>query len=522
MIGAHSRRLARSDAHPESRAESCIPDGRMSRDRLRILFVASEVEPFAKTGGLADVAGALPKVLEALGHDVRVFMPRYRGVERVSGGGLRTVVPRLDVPVGDRMVEGAVVEGRMGKAVPVYFLAQDRYYDRPGLYGTPDGDYPDNCERFVFFCRAALAALPALDWTPQVIHAHDWQTGLIPVYLETLFRDAPAYRDVATVFTVHNLAYQGQFWHYDLPLTGLGWDLFTPAGIEFYGKINFLKGGLVFSDRLTTVSPTYAREIQTPEFGERLDGVLRERADDLIGILNGIDYEAWNPATDAEIPKRFGPDDLEGKTACKIGLREEMGLRDPGRPAPVFGMVGRLADQKGLDLVAAVVPTIIAAGGQFVLLGTGDERYEREFTELARAHPGAVAVKIGFNASLARRIYAGADCFLMPSRYEPCGLGQLIALRYATIPIVRRTGGLADTIREWDGTPGTGTGFLFDALTHDACRGAVRRALAAYAQPAAWARLMRNGMAEDFSWEASAEKYVSCYRKAVKKARRHA
>ncbi|MBI4012870.1 MAG: glycogen synthase GlgA [Candidatus Rokubacteria bacterium] len=493
----------------------------MSRDRLRILCVASEVEPFAKTGGLADVTGALPRALEALGHDVRVILPRYRGVERAAGT-LRPVLPRVEVPIGGKIVEGAVLEGRTGKAIPVYFLAQDAYYDRPALYTTPEGDYSDNCERFVFFCRAVLTALPQLDWMPQVIHAHDWQTGLVPVYLETLYRDVPAYRDVATVFTIHNLAYQGLFWHYDLPMTGLGWDLFTPAGIEFYGKMNLLKGGLVFADVLTTVSPTYANEIQTPEFGEGLEGVLRERSADLVGILNGIDYELWNPATDPDIPKRYGPDDLDGKAACRAALREEMGLVEPSRPAPLVGVVGRLADQKGLDLVAAAVPSIVAAGGQFVLLGTGDERYEREFAELARAHPAAVAVKIGFNAGLAHRIYAGSDLFLMPSRYEPCGLGQLISLRYGTIPIVRRTGGLADTIREWDGAAGSGTGFLFDAHTPEACRAAVRRALEAYGQPAAWSRLVRNGMAEDFSWEASAEKYVGCYRKALKKARRHA
>ncbi|MBI3454456.1 MAG: glycogen synthase GlgA [Candidatus Rokubacteria bacterium] len=493
----------------------------MSRDRLRILFVASEVEPFAKTGGLADVAGALPKALEALGHDVRVVMPKYRGVEHAAGS-LRPVLSRLEVPIGPQAVEGAVLEGRMGTAVPVYFLAQDRYYDRPALYTTAEGDYPDNCERFVFFCRAVLAALPRLDWMPHVIHGHDWQTGLIPVYLETVYRDAVGYRDIASVFTIHNLAYQGLFWHYDLPMTGLGWDLFTPAGIEFYGKISLLKGGLVFADLLTTVSPTYAKEIQTPEYGERLDGVLRERAADLVGILNGLDYEAWNPATDVEIPKRFGPDDLDGKGVCKAALREELGLPDPGRPAPLVGVVGRLADQKGLDLVAAAVPAILAAGGQLVLLGAGDEAYEREFTELAQKYPAAVAVKIGFDAGLARRIYAGADGFLMPSRYEPCGLGQLIALRYGTIPIVRRTGGLADTIREWDEASGTGTGFVFEALTPEACRAAVARALRAYGHPAAWQRLIRNAMAEDFSWEASAEKYVSCYRRAMKTARRHA
>ncbi len=493
----------------------------MSRERLRILFVASEVEPFAKTGGLADVTGALPKALEALGHDVRIIMPKYHGVERAAGL-LQPVLPRVEVPIGGRTVEGAVLEGRTGRAIPVYFLAQDGYYDRPSLYTTPEGDYPDNCERFVFFCRAVMEALPQLDWMPQVIHAHDWQTGLVPVYCETLYRDTGPVREVATVFTIHNLAYQGLFWHYDLPMTGLGWDLFTPAGIEFYGKINLLKGGLVFADLLTTVSPTYAKEIQTPEYGEGLDGVLRERGADLLGILNGLDYEAWNPATDGDIPKRYAADDLEGKATCKAALREEMGLPDPGRRAPLVGIVTRLVDQKGLDLAAAAVPAIVEAGGQFVLLGAGDERYEREFTELARAHPAAVSVKLGFNAGLARRIYAGADVFLMPSRYEPCGLGQLIALRYGTIPVVRRTGGLADTIREWEPESGSGTGFVFEPLDPEACRAAVRRALAAYARPAVWPRLVQNAMAEDFSWEASAEKYVGCYRKALKKARRHA
>ncbi len=493
----------------------------MPRDRLRILIVAPEAEPFAKTGGLADVVGALPKALATLGHDVRVCLPKYRGVERTAGA-LQPAVSHVSVPIRDRAVDGVLLEGRMGSAIPVYFLAQDHYYDRPALYTTPEGDYPDNCERFTFFCRAVLTALPDLGWTPQVIHAHDWQTGLIPVYLETLFRDEAAYRDMATVFTIHNLAYQGLFWHYDLPMTGLGWDLFTPAGVEFYGHISFLKGGLVFSDLLTTVSPTYAAEIRTPAYGEGLDGVLRERSAELTGILNGIDAEAWNPATDPEIPKRFGPGDLDGKAVCAAGLREETGLAAPARRVPLVGVVSRLADQKGLDLVADAVPALVEAGGQLVLLGAGDERYERQFAELARAYPGAVAVKLGFNASLARRIYAGADLFLMPSRYEPCGLGQLLALRYGTIPVVRRTGGLADTVREWTGVGGAGTGFTFDAPEPAACRAALAKALATYGDPLAWRRLVTNAMAEDFSWEASAEVYVSCYRKAIKKARRHA
>jgi starch synthase len=487
-----------------------------ARERLRILYVAAEVAPFAKTGGLADVAGALPQALARLGHDVRVVMPRHRGVE-ATAGALRVAVPRLAVSVGGRIVEGSLLEGRLGDGVPVYFVVQDGYYDRPALYGARD-----DCERYVFFCRSVLEALPSLGWMPQVVHANDWQAGLIPVYLETLYRDMPAYADVATVFTVHNLAYQGVFWHYDLPMTGLGWDLFTPAGIEFYGHLSLLKGGLVFADLLTTVSPTYAREIQTPAFGERMDGVLRERSADLVGILNGLDVTAWNPATDPDIPKRFDRDDPGGKATCTAALRDEMGLPDSGRRTPLVGVVSRLAAQKGLDLVAGSVPAIRAAGGQLVVLGSGEAPLERLLGQLARAHPESVAVRIGFDDRVARRIYAGADLFLMPSRYEPCGLGQLIALRYGTVPVVRRTGGLADTVRPWDRTTGDGTGFLFDELSADACAGALTRAFDAHADPAAWRRLVANGMAADFSWDASAESYLTCYRRAIRKARRHA
>ena len=487
-----------------------------ARERLRVLYVASEVAPFAKTGGLADVAGALPPALARLGHDVRVIMPLHRGAVAAAAGPLRVVVPRISVPIGDRTVDAALLEGLLGDRVPVYFVAHDGYYDRPALYGAPD-----DCERFVFFCRSVMTALPALGWMPQVVHTNDWQTGLIPVYLETLYRDVPAYADVATIFTVHNLAYQGVFWHYDLPLTGLGWDLFTPAGLEFYGHLSLLKGGLVFADMLTTVSPTYAREIQTPDFGHRMDGILRERSTDLVGIPNGLDVALWNPMTDPDIPKRYDRDDPSGKATCTATLRDELALPDSGRRTPLVGVVSRLAAQKGIDLVAGAVPAVRAAGAQLVVLGTGEEHLERRLGELARAHPKSVAVRIGFDDRLARRIYAGADLFLMPSRYEPCGLGQLIALRYGTVPVVRRTGGLADTVRAWDEASGAGTGFLFDELSAEACAAALMRALAAHADPAAWRRLVANAMAADFSWDTSAESYVTCYRRAIKKARRH-
>ncbi|MFQ5827550.1 MAG: glycogen synthase GlgA [Candidatus Methylomirabilia bacterium] len=481
---------------------------------MRILLIASEVEPFAKTGGLGDVAGALPKALEVLGHDVRVLMPKHRGIER-HAPTLTPVLSRVQVPIADRQVEGALLEGRMGRKIPVYFLVNDHYYDRDGLYTTPDGDYWDNCERFLFFCRGAVEAVRALGWAPHVIHVNDWQTGLIPVYLETLYRDDPVLAPVATLFTVHNLAYQGLFWHYDMPMTGLGWDLFTPAGIEFYGKISFLKGGLVFSDLLNAVSPTYAREIQTPESGCGLEGVLQERTRDLSGVVNGIDYEVWNPATDAEIPQCYTAKDVEGKRACKSTLQEELGLQDES--APLLGMVTRLAEQKGLDLVLAALPELLEMGCQLVLLGSGEPEVEQTLAEAAARHRGQVAVEIGFDSVLARRIYAGADCFLMPSRYEPCGLGQLIGLRYGTVPVVRRTGGLADTVMEFDPATGAGTGFGFDAFSAGGLVEAVRRAVAVYRQPERWRQLIRSGMAEDFSWEASAREYVALYRKAVKR-----
>lgn len=490
----------------------------MSRDRLRILLVASEVAPFAKTGGLADVTGALPRALAALGHDVRVLLPKYRGVE-AHAGDLRLALSDLAVPIGDRTVVGAIFEGRLHGTIPVYFLAHDHYYDRPALYG-----YDDECERFTFLSRGALAAMPGLGFVPQVIHAHDWQTGLIPVYLETVLRDDPVWRGVATVFTVHNLAYQGRFSDRHLPLTGLGWDLFTPAGVEFYGDLSLLKGGLVFADLLTTVSPTYAREIQTPALGEGLDGVLRGRRAELVGILNGLDRETWNPAADAALPARYGPADFGGKAACTAALRAETGLQAPARRAgrrPVVAAISRLVEQKGLELIAEATPALVEAGGQLVVLGAGEERYERSLTALAGRYPGSVAVTIGFDPDLARRVYAGADCLAMPSRYEPCGLGQLIALRYGTVPVVRRTGGLADTVAEWDPARGQGTGFLFEAFTPEACRDALGRAIRAHAEPEAWRRLVGNGMAQDFSWKASAEAYQSGYRRALREARRH-
>jgi starch synthase len=448
------------------------------------------------------------------------MMPKYRGAEAHATDS-RIVVPTIRVPLGDRAAEGALIEAHGPSGVPVYLLEHEHYYNRDSLYGTADGDYWDNCERFVFFCRAALegltqldAARPGVRWQPQLIHANDWQTGLVPVYLRTLYRDHPLLGSLASVFTIHNLAYQGVFWHYDMPMTGLGWDLFTPAGIEFYGKLNFLKGALIFADLLTTVSRTYAREIRTGAFGNGLEGVLEERSGDLHGVVNGIDYEVWNPQKDSAIAHPYSTEDPEPKAICRETLRRELGLEDAA--GPLIGVVTRLAEQKGMDLVLEALPGLLAEGCQLVALGSGDARVEEAFRAAAAAHPGQVAVRVGYDDDLARRIYAGTDAFLMPSRYEPCGLGQLIALRYGGIPIVRRTGGLADTVAEFDPARRTGTGFLFDPFTPDALLGAVRRAASTYRQPTVWKALVRNAMAEDFSWDASAREYVTLYRKALK------
>jgi starch synthase len=482
---------------------------------LRVCVCTSEAVPFAKTGGLADVAGALPPALAEMGCDVRLILPGYRTIDR-GRFGFRAL-GGAPIPLGADRTEVQFFEGRLpGGAVPVYLIANDAAFDRQGLYGEGGRDYADNLERFTVFCRGTQALLRHLGWTPDVLHCQDWQTALLPVWLRVEPRDAGC-AETGTLFTVHNLAYQGLFPAKRLPVTGLDSTLFTPRGIEFYGKINLLKGGVIFADLLSTVSEQYAREIQTEAFGCGLEGVLRERADVLVGILNGVDYGAWDPATDPLIPARFTPEDLTGKAACKDELRRTLGL-DLDSRAPLIGMITRLADQKGLDLVAATIETILGWGAQFALLGTGDPVYHTRFREIHERFRGRAAVTLGFDETLAHRIEAGADLFLMPSRYEPSGLNQLYSLRYGTVPVVRKTGGLADTIV--DATPdtlgrGTANGFVFEAYAPEALLGAASRALAAFRDPAVWRRLQSVGMRQDFSWKRSAARYVDAYRRVT-------
>ena len=480
---------------------------------MNILFAASEASPFAKTGGLADVAGSLPPAIASLGHDIRVVMPRYRQTD-IAAYGLKHRAT-ITVPLGTWQERCDILEGRIGRNVTVYFINKDIYYDRPELYRTPQGDYPDNAERFIFFSRAVLELCKATGFRPDIVHCNDWQTGLIPLYLRTLYRNISPLQRARTIFTVHNLGYQGQFWHWDMRLTGLGWDVFTPDGIEFWGKMNLLKAGLVYADLVTTVSRTYSKEIQTPEYGHGLDGVLKKRSPDLIGIVNGIDHASWDPAHDRAIAQTFTASRLAGKAVCKKGLQALVRL--PTTNDPVVGMVTRLVDQKGLDILTEALPEIMSLGIQLVILGTGDERYHRTLTDAAGRYPGRIRALLRYDDALARSIYAGCDLFLMPSRYEPCGLGQMHALRYGTVPVVRKTGGLADTVQ--DHRPGTarGTGFVFEEYTATALVDCMRRALEVYGDRKQWKRLVQNGMQQDLSWERSAKEYVKVYRKAMRK-----
>jgi starch synthase len=476
---------------------------------MRVLFCTSEAVPFAKTGGLADVSGALPQALAAAGCDVRVVLPRYGTIPL----GDLTRAGSVEASVSGATLSGAMYEGRLPAGdVPVWLVDRPDYFDRPGLYGEDGRDYPDNLARCTFFTRAVLAWLGAQAWQPDVIHCNDWQASLIPVMIAA-GQAAPA----ATLLTIHNLAYQGLFPASEFAVTGLPPSLFTMSGMEFWGQVNVLKGGIVFATLLSTVSETYAEEIQTPEFGAGLDGVLRDRRTDVYGILNGVDYSAWDPATDPLIPARYSRTDLRGKADCKRALQQEFGLRQTAG-APLIGMVTRLVDQKGLDLVAAAVDEMLAAGAQFVLLGTGEPRYHVLFQELTARRSSQVGVRLGFDNRLAHWIEAGADMFLMPSRYEPSGLNQLYSLRYGTIPVVRRTGGLADSIV--DATPaamadGTANGFVFDDPTPEGLLAAMGRALAAFADPPVWRQIQDTGMRADFSWAKSAAQYRRLYDRAA-------
>jgi starch synthase len=474
---------------------------------MKIVFAASECVPFAKTGGLADVVGALPQTLAQLGHSVSVYLPKYKQTRLPDA---KVLLPSVTIPFDDQYRFCSVLDGGKRSGVQFYFIDYPAFFDREALYGTPAGDYPDNAERFALYCRAVLEASKVLG-VPDIFHCHDWQSALIPVLLRTSYADDPVFRGTHTVFTIHNIGYQGLFPPDTLPLLMLPWELFTIDQMEFWGKVNFLKGALVFSDHLTTVSRKYSHEIQTSEYGFGLEGVLHSRAGSLTGILNGVDYGEWSPDKDKHIVRQYSAENLEGKKECKYDLLRQFGLEKAPIDTPVIGIVSRFAAQKGFDLIADVANDLARLPLIITALGSGDKEYQDLLLKLSRQYPEKIAVKVAYDNALAHKIEAGADMFLMPSRYEPSGLNQMYSLRYGTVPIVRATGGLDDTIEPWEPTAVKGNGFKFSAYSGVTMLNCIQEALRAYKDQPGWNKLMLNGMKKDFSWTSAAREYVKVY-----------
>ncbi len=479
------------------------------RENLKALIVSSEIVPFAKTGGLGDVVGALAKNLENLGVNVSLAMPKYKRAE-IEELAKEICAKDMEIKIGEEVYKGSVWKGVAGTSINVYFIDNPSFFYREELYGVGGNDYPDNHKRFIFFSLLLLEFLKKKNLHFDIIHCNDWQTALIPAFIKL--------RGIAssTLFTIHNLAYKGLFPPETILLTGFGWNYFTPEYFEFHNQFCFLKGGIKFSDIVNTVSERYALEIQNPEFGEGLDGLLRSRSDSLFGILNGVDYDVWNPTTDPYLKSKYSSRSLRRKRINKEDLIKECGL-NIDLESPLIGMITRLADQKGLDILLPVIEDIISLGAGMVILGKGDELYERALKEKAKKLKGKLCVRIEFNESLAHKIEGGADMFLMPSKYEPCGLNQLYSMKYGTVPIVRAVGGLYDSVKEFNTVRETGTGFRFEEYKAEELLKAVKRAINVFKNKEKWERLMKNCMKEDFSWEKSAKKYIKLYELAIER-----
>ena len=507
---------------------------------MHIVFAAPECAPWARTGGLAEVIRSLPRQIASLGHQATVYIPYYRQTREVAhehSPDKKIVIPSITIPFTGYARFASIIDGGVQEGVQMYFVDCPELFDREFLYGTPSGAYSDNWERFALFSRAVLEAAKLLG-APDLFHVHDWQTALLPVYLRTLYASDPVLRNRGAVLTIHNAGYQGLYPAQTVERLLLPQDVFTVEHAEFFNQLNFLKGGIVYSDRLTTVSPRYAEEIQTAEYGQGLDGVFRNRAAVLTGILNGLDYEVWNPAHDPNIAAHYTPDNLAGKAECRRDLLHAFGCGPVDDSAAVLGVVTRLTTQKGIDLIGAIAEPLSRENAVFVALGHGEEYYENLLRSLAAKYPGKFLVRIGYDTTLAHKVEAGADMFLMPSRYEPCGLGQLCALKYGTVPVVRATGGLDSTVDDWDqenGRPNAdaakewpnnpaanearkaieearrGTGFKFEGYQPEAFLAAIQRALAVFPDKDAWQTLMRNGMAQDHSWAEPAREYLKVY-----------
>jgi starch synthase len=484
---------------------------------MKILFLSSEVAPFAKTGGLADVAGSLPGALVRQGAEVLVMLPLYRAI-REKGVDIRPSAIKLGVGLGSQILGVNVHEKEVADRLKVCFIDREDMFDRPNLYGNSAGDYYDNLERFSIYAHAALKLAEALPFRPSVIHCHDWQTGLVPPLVKGPYGTSGTVGRVPTVFTIHNIGYQGLFAAEKLVLTSLSdQEFFHPEGLEYWGNISLLKAGIVYATAVTTVSPRYSCEIQTQEYGRGMEGVLRNRKNDLHGILNGVDYEVWNPATDLLIHPNYNLGRMGGKGRCKTSLMAEMGIAPAFREKPLLAMISRLDTQKGLDLLIEILDTLLRREVALVVLGTGEEAIQDELRQAAKRYPGKFGIEIGFNEGLAHRIIAGADLFLIPSRYEPCGLTQMYALKYGTIPVVRATGGLDDTIMPFDPQTGEGNGFKFTEYAAGPFLSEIDAALSVYENKGMWNRLTANGMDADFSWDRSASQYLELFRSISKR-----
>ncbi|MCD4784829.1 MAG: glycogen synthase GlgA [Candidatus Eremiobacteraeota bacterium] len=481
-----------------------------------VLIASAEIVPFAKTGGLADVVGALPGALEKVGAKVNVVMPLYKTIDQKKHK-MKVVGEKFFVPMAGENVEITIKQGKLpGVKGKAFFVECDKYFDRDGMYQENGESYHDNDERFALFSRAVVEMMKMLDYKPDIVHCNDWQTGLIPTYMKVIYGNDEFYKDIPTVMTVHNIAYQGIFPSHTMEKIGLPWEIFTPEGVEFWGHLNYLKAGLVFADVINTVSETYAREIQSSkEFGRGLEGLLNFRSKDLYGILNGIDYRIWDPAKDDYISSNYDEGDLRGKSRCKKSLQKDQELKT-GK-VPLIGIVSRLADQKGFDIVAGALEKIMEMDVQLVILGTGDPKYHEMLQEMTKKYGNKMSVNLRFDEQLAHMIYAGSDIFLMPSRFEPCGLGQMIALKYGTLPLVHKTGGLADTVTDYTEDPNQGNGFVFDEYSSEALLYAVERAVEVYSNKRKWNTIVKACMKVDHSWKNAVKKYMDLYEKAAEK-----
>lgn len=482
---------------------------------MQIVFAASEAAPFAKTGGLADVLNALPRQIAKLGHQVSVFLPLYSSVRSQLDKELNYAIRSITIPFPHGNRFAAIVDGGSREGVRYYFVDCPEFFDRQGLYGNNGDSYTDNAERFGLFCRAVLEATKILG-VPDLFHVHDWQAALLPALLRTVYSADPLLKSAASVLTIHNAAYQGWFPPATIEQLLLPWDLFTYDKLEQYNTFNFLKGGVVYADLITTVSPSYAREVQTPEFGNGLDGALRQRNADLRGILNGVDYTEWDPATDGNLAAHYNPLEMSGKRDCRKDLLHAFGLDVPDQ-TPVIGICSRFASQKGFDLLEQIAGRLAERDVAVVALGTGEPHYEKFFRDFAFANAARFSVQIRYDDAMAHKIEAGSDIFLMPSRFEPCGLNQIYSMKYGTIPVVHATGGLDDTVEEWNAAQNTGTGFKFQDYTAQALLDAIDRALNTFYDKARWQHLIDNAMAKNFSWDKPAEEYIAVYEEAARK-----